>query len=97
MKQYLTVALGVLLVVVAASMANITVLIYYIIPTIESIYNPSYENSDLIYCKLRLYIRNALLVISRTYSILACVTWYAFGLLFLFIFLCSQVFRMENV
>jgi hypothetical protein len=60
----------------AASMANITVLIYYIIPTIYSAYNTPTENSNLVYCKLRLYIRNALLVISRTYLTLACVSCY---------------------
>jgi hypothetical protein len=61
----------------AASIANITVMIYFIIPTIDSAYNPPTENSNLIYCKLRLYIRNALLVISRTYLTLACVACYA--------------------
>jgi hypothetical protein len=102
-QQYLTVGLGVLLVVgdnilnfsvflrkrlssnvcsaffaaTAASIANIIVLIYYIIPTIYSAYNPAPENSHLVYCKLRLYIRNALLVISRTYLTMACVSCYA--------------------
>jgi hypothetical protein len=101
--QYLTVTLGVLLIVgvignilnclvflqkrlrsnacsiffAAASMANIIVMIYYIIPTIHSAYNTPPENSNLIYCKLRLYIRNALLVISRCYLTLACVACYA--------------------
>jgi hypothetical protein len=62
---------------VAASLANITVMIYYIIPTIYSVYNSPLENTNLIYCKLRLYIRNALLVISRSYLTLACVACYA--------------------
>ncbi|CAF1166056.1 unnamed protein product [Adineta steineri] len=44
----------------AASLANIIVMIYFIIPTINSLYNTPLENSNLIYCKLRLYIRNAL-------------------------------------
>jgi hypothetical protein len=60
----------------AASMANMIVMIYYIIPTIQSAYNTPLENSNLIYCKLRLYIRNALLVISRSYLTLACVACY---------------------
>jgi len=60
----------------AASIANIIVMIYYIIPTIQSAYNTPLENSNLIYCKLRLYIRNALLVISRCYLTLACVACY---------------------
>jgi len=60
----------------AASMANITVLIYYIIPTMYSAYNPALENTNLIYCKLRLYIRHVLLVISRTYLTLACISCY---------------------
>lgn len=61
----------------AASVANVIVLIYYIIPTIHSVYNPAPENSNGIYCKVRLYIRNALLVISRCYLTMACVTCYA--------------------
>jgi hypothetical protein len=61
---------------VAASIANIIVMIYYIIPTIYSGYNEPPENSNFIYCKLRLYIRNALLVISRSYLTLACVACY---------------------
>ncbi|CAF1023007.1 unnamed protein product [Adineta steineri] len=61
----------------AASLANIIVMIYFIIPTINSLYNTPLENSNLIYCKLRLYIRNALLVISRAYLSLACVACYA--------------------
>jgi len=60
----------------AASMANMIVMIYFIIPTINSAYNIPLENSNLIYCKLRLYIRNALLVISRAYLTLACVACY---------------------
>ena len=101
-QQYLTILLGVLLVVgvignalncrvflrkrlrsnpcsicfAAASLANITVMIYYITPTLHSAYNSPAENSSWIYCKLRLYIRNALLVISRCYLTLACVTCY---------------------
>ncbi|CAM4924293.1 unnamed protein product [Rotaria socialis] len=61
----------------AASIANLIVMIYFIIPTIHSAYNAPAENSNLIYCKLRLYIRNALLVISRCYLTLACVACYA--------------------
>ncbi len=61
---------------VAASIANITVMTYYIIPTIYSVYNSPLENANLIYCKLRLYIRNALLVISRSYLTLACAACY---------------------
>ncbi|CAF3143518.1 unnamed protein product [Rotaria sp. Silwood2] len=61
----------------AASIANMTVMIYYIIPTIHSVYNKPPENGNLVYCKLRLYIRNALLVISRSYLTLACVACYA--------------------
>ncbi|CAF4145229.1 unnamed protein product [Rotaria sp. Silwood2] len=61
----------------AASIANMTVMIYYIIPTIHSVYNSPPENENLVYCKLRLYIRNALLVISRSYLTLACVACYA--------------------
>lgn len=102
-QQYLTVTLGVLLVIgvignvlncsvflrkrlrtspcsmffAASSLANMIVMIYYIIPTIYSAYNNPTENSNLVYCKLRLYIRNALLVISRTYLTLACVACYA--------------------
>ncbi|CAF4564651.1 unnamed protein product, partial [Rotaria sp. Silwood2] len=102
-QQYLTIVLGVLLVVgiigntlnclvffrkrlrsspcsiffAAASIANMTVMIYYIIPTIHSVYNSPPENENLVYCKLRLYIRNALLVISRSYLTLACVACYA--------------------
>lgn len=102
-QQYLTVALGVLLVIgvigntlnclvflqkrlrsnpcsvffAAASVANVIVMIYYITPTIHSAYNTPPENSNWIYCKLRLYIRNALLVISRCYLTMACVTCYA--------------------
>ena len=102
-QLYLTVALGVLLVVgvigntlnclvflqkrlrsnpcsvffAAASLANVIVMIYFIAPTLHSAYNPPPENSNLIYCKLRLYIRNALLVISRSYLTLACVACYA--------------------
>lgn len=102
-QQYLTIVLGVLLVVgvignilnclvflrkklrpnpcsiffVAASIANITVMIYYITPTIYSTYNSPPENTNLVYCKIRLYIRNALLVISRSYLTLACVACYA--------------------
>lgn len=60
----------------AASLANMIVMIYFIIPTIHSAYNSPTENSNLIYCKLRLYIRNALLVISRSYLTLACVACY---------------------
>jgi hypothetical protein len=60
----------------AASMANMIVMIYYITPTIQSAYNTPLENSNLIYCKLRLYVRNALLVISRSYLSLACVACY---------------------
>jgi hypothetical protein len=102
-QQYLTVALGILLVVgvigntlnclvflqkrlrsnpcsvffAAASVANITVMVYYIIPTIYSAYNTPTENYNFIYCKLRLYIRNALLNTSRSYLTLACVACYA--------------------
>ncbi len=102
-QQYLTIILGILLIVgvvgnilnclvflrkrlrsnpcsiffVAASLANITVMIYFIIPTIYSNYNSSPENVHLIYCKLRLYIRNVFLVISRSYLTLACVACYA--------------------
>ncbi|CAF0886237.1 unnamed protein product [Rotaria sordida] len=61
----------------AASIANAIVMIYHIIPTIHSIYNSPPENGNLIYCKLRLYIRNALLVISRSYLTLACISCYA--------------------
>jgi len=61
----------------AASLANMIVMIYYIIPTIQSAYNTPLENSNLIYCKLHLYIRNALLVISRSYLTLACVACYS--------------------
>ena len=60
----------------ASSIANMIVMIYFIIPTIHSIYNSPPENSNWIYCKLRLYIRNALLVISRSYLTLACVACY---------------------
>ncbi|CAF0950004.1 unnamed protein product [Rotaria sp. Silwood1] len=60
----------------AASIANMTVMIYYIIPTIHSVYNSPPENGNLIYCKVRLYIRNALLVISRSYLTLACIACY---------------------
>ncbi|CAF4765092.1 unnamed protein product, partial [Rotaria sp. Silwood1] len=49
----------------------------YIIPTIHSVYNSPPENGNLIYCKVRLYIRNALLVISRSYLTFACVACYA--------------------
>ena len=102
-QQYLTVSLGVLLVVgvignilnclvflqkrlrsnpcsvffAAASVANVIVMVYYIIPTIHSAYNPAPENGNWVYCKIRLYIRNALLVISRCYLTMACVTCYA--------------------
>jgi hypothetical protein len=72
----------------AGSLANLIVMIYYIIPTIHSAYNPPPENSNLIYCKLRLYIRNALLVISRSYLALACVACYA---------LSSRNARMRNL
>ena len=99
-QQYLTVALGVLLVIgvvgntfnclvflrkrlrsnpcslffAAASVANIIVMVYFIVPTIYSAYNtPALENINPLYCKLRLYVRNALLVISRSYLSLACV------------------------
>ena len=101
-QQYLTVALGVLLVVgvignslncvvflqkrlrsnscsiffAAASLANVMVMIYYITPTIHSAYNTPTENTNLVYCKVRLYIRNAFLVISRCYLTLACVACY---------------------
>jgi hypothetical protein len=61
----------------AASIANAIVMIYFIVPTINSVYNTPLENSNMIYCKLRLYIRNALLVISRSYLSLACVACYA--------------------
>lgn len=60
----------------AASLANIMVMIYYITPTIHSVYNTPTENNNLVYCKVRLYIRNALLVISRCYLTLACVACY---------------------
>jgi len=102
-QQYLTIILGILLVIgvvgnilnclvflrkrlrsnpcsiffVGASIANITVMIYYIIPTIYSSYHSPLEDTNLIYCKLRLYIRNILLAISRSYLILACVACYA--------------------
>jgi len=72
----------------ASSLANTIVLIYYIIPTIQSAYNTPLENSNIIYCKLRLYIRNALLVISRTYLTLACVACYAVS---------SRNVRMRNL
>ncbi|UJR08729.1 hypothetical protein I4U23_012986 [Adineta vaga] len=62
---------------VASSIANAMVMIYFIIPTIHSLYNSPPENADWVYCKLRLYIRNALLVISRAYLSLACVACYA--------------------
>jgi len=113
-QQYLTVTLGVLLVIgiignvlnclvflrkrlrsspcslffAASSLANMIVMIYYIIPTIYSAYNNPTENSNLVYCKLRLYIRNALLVISRTYLTLACVACYAVS---------SRNARMRNI
>ena len=61
----------------ASSLANILVLIWYIIPAIYSAYNPPPDNSNVIYCKLRPYIRSALLVISRSYFTLACVACYA--------------------
>ncbi|CAF0890220.1 unnamed protein product [Adineta ricciae] len=61
----------------AASVANAVVMIYFIVPTIHSLYNSPPENANWIYCKLRLYIRNALLVISRSYLSLACVACYA--------------------
>ena len=63
---------------VAASFANIIVLIYYLIPTIYSTYNsPALENIDIFYCKIRLYLRNILLVTSRTYLAFACAAYYA--------------------
>ncbi|CAF0784136.1 unnamed protein product [Adineta steineri] len=62
---------------VAASIANTIVMFYYIIPTIYSTYNSPLENSNRIYCKLRLYIRNVLLSISRTYLTFACISCYA--------------------
>ena len=102
-QQYLTIVLGILLVVgvignilnclvflrkrlrsnpcsiffIAASLANTIVMIYYIIPTIYSYYNTPLETTNLIYCKLRLYIRNVTLVTSRTYLTLACAACYA--------------------
>ena len=102
-QKYLTIVLGVLLVVgtignvlncivflrkrlrsnpcsiffVAASVANITVMNYFIIPTIYSTFRAPPEDSSPVYCRLRLYIRNVLLSTSRSYLTLACVACYA--------------------
>lgn len=61
----------------AASIANVTVMTYFIIPTLHSIYNTPPENDNIVYCKIRLYIRNALLVTSRCYLSSACIACYA--------------------
>lgn len=63
------------------STINILILIQGFIRTLLTIlWESDAENYDFIYCRTRLYIRHSLMMINRTYTILACVACYALSL-----------------
>ena len=63
---------GISLLFRSASIFNIIVLIYGIGVSFYSVNNINPEKSSFIFCKIRLYIRHILLMIVRSYIVLAC-------------------------
>ena len=57
----------------AGSITNIIVLIYGIGINLDSVDHRSLDQYSLIFCQVRLYIRHTLLMIVRSYVVLACI------------------------
>jgi hypothetical protein len=60
-----------------ASIMNIFIINFGVLPTIYSLYYIDPENYSIIYCKLRLYLLHSTLMISRSMIVLACIDRFA--------------------